>query len=79
MRILAQELPKSELRLQRYDETKLHGPICNFWKVARANLEYFLNPKVLFERNVDCSLIMDKYRGLFVRWWGFSGIRIILQ
>jgi hypothetical protein len=67
----AQELPKLELWLQRYDKMKLQGPICNFWKVARANHEYFSNPKVLFKRNVDCGLIMDKCRGLFVRWWGF--------
>jgi hypothetical protein len=33
--ILAQESPKSELRLQRYGEKKLRGPFCNFWEVAR--------------------------------------------
>jgi hypothetical protein len=42
-------------------------------------LEIFSKPKVLFKRNVDCGLIMDKYKGLFVRWWGFSGFKIILQ
>jgi hypothetical protein len=39
LRILAQELPKSELRLRRYGEKNLRGPFCNFWKVARVNLE----------------------------------------
>jgi hypothetical protein len=33
--ILAQESPKSELRLQRYGEKKLRGPFCNFWEVAK--------------------------------------------
>jgi hypothetical protein len=79
LRILAQESPKSELQLQRYDKKKLYGPICNFCMWEGVYLEIFLKPKVLFTRNVDCGLIMDKYRGLFVRWWGFSGFRIILQ
>jgi hypothetical protein len=39
--ILAEESPKSELRLQRYGEKKLRGPLCNFWKVARGILEIF--------------------------------------
>jgi hypothetical protein len=39
LRILAQELLKSELRLQRYGEKKLRVTFCNFWKVARVNLE----------------------------------------
>jgi hypothetical protein len=39
LRILAQESPKSELRLRRYGEKKLRGPFCNFWKVARAKVE----------------------------------------
>jgi hypothetical protein len=38
--ILAQESPKSELWLQRYGEKKLQGPFWNFWKVARAKLEF---------------------------------------
>jgi hypothetical protein len=36
-----QESLKSELRLRRYGEKKLLGPICNFWKVDRVNLELF--------------------------------------
>jgi hypothetical protein len=40
LRILAQESQKSELLLRRYDEKKLQGLSCNFWKVARAKLEF---------------------------------------
>jgi hypothetical protein len=36
MRNLAQESPKSELRLQRYGKKMFWGPIWNFRKVARA-------------------------------------------
>jgi hypothetical protein len=36
-----------------------------------------LKPKVLFTKNY--SLIMDKYRGSFVGWWGFYGFKINLQ
>jgi hypothetical protein len=66
LRILAQESPKSELQLQRYGEKKLQGPFCNFWKWLGVYMEIFSKPKVLFTRNEDCGLIMDKYRGLFV-------------
>jgi hypothetical protein len=48
-RILAQESPKSELLLQRYGEKKLLGRICNFWKVARVNLELFTKNRGLLE------------------------------
>jgi hypothetical protein len=41
LRIWAQKLPKSELRLQRYGKKKFWGTFCNFWKVARVNLELF--------------------------------------
>jgi hypothetical protein len=41
--ILAQESPKSELQLQRYDEIKLWGPFCNFWKWLGVFLEIFKN------------------------------------
>jgi hypothetical protein len=47
LRILAQESPKSELRLQRYDEKKLRGPICNFWKWLGLISNYFLNSRGL--------------------------------
>jgi hypothetical protein len=41
LRILAQESLDLELRLQRYDEKKLYGPICNFWKWLGVYLEIF--------------------------------------
>jgi hypothetical protein len=54
-RILVKESMNLELRLQRYDEKKLLGPICNFWKWLGVYLEIFSKPKVLFTRNVDCG------------------------
>jgi hypothetical protein len=47
--ILAQESPKSELQLQRYDEKKLWGPFCNFWKWLGVFLEIFKKPRVFSE------------------------------
>jgi hypothetical protein len=58
---------KSELRLQRYDEKKLHGPFCNFWKVARVNLELFLNFWGSVQKFVVRSLILNKYKGHFCK------------
>jgi hypothetical protein len=65
LRILAQESPTSELRLQRYGEKKLWGHLCNFWKVVRDIM--------------DCDFIPKKARGLFTKLWGFSGFRFIFQ
>jgi hypothetical protein len=42
-------------------------------------LELFLKIRRASCECVDCGLIMEKGRGLFARWWGFSGFRIILQ
>jgi hypothetical protein len=42
MRKLAQESLGLVLRLQRYGEKKLSGPICNFWKWLGLYLELFL-------------------------------------
>jgi hypothetical protein len=47
LRILAQDSPKSQLRLQRYGDKTLRGPFCNFWKVARVNLELFFQIPVV--------------------------------
>jgi hypothetical protein len=39
LRILAKESLNLELRLQRYGENKLYGPIYNFWKWLGLYLE----------------------------------------
>jgi hypothetical protein len=67
LRILAQESPKSELRLQRCGEKKLRGPFCNFWKMARVNLELFFKFQGSEYKNLDCGLIFNKYMGRFVK------------
>jgi hypothetical protein len=38
-RILAKESLNLLLRLQRYGEKKLYGPICNLWKWLGLNFE----------------------------------------
>jgi hypothetical protein len=40
--------------------------------VARANLEIYSESKGLLGKIVDCNLILQKDRGLFVKWQGFS-------
>jgi hypothetical protein len=70
LRILAQESPKSELRLQRHGKKKLHGPFCIFWKVARVNLELFFKFQGSEYKNLDHGLILRMYRGLFAMWRG---------
>jgi hypothetical protein len=70
LRILAQESPKSELRLQRYGEKKFWGPFCNFWKVAWVNLELFFKFQGSEYKNLDRGLILKKYRVLFAKWQG---------
>jgi hypothetical protein len=70
LRILAQESPKSELRLRRYDEKKLYGPIWNFQKVARAIFGNISKTRGLLGIFVDSSLITKKLRGLFANFLG---------
>jgi hypothetical protein len=48
LRILAQQLPKSELRLQR-QRKEVAGPFCNFWEVARGIFGNILKTKGLLE------------------------------
>jgi hypothetical protein len=79
LRILVQESLKSELRLRRYGESKLWGHICNFWMWLGVYLKLFLKIRGASCECVDCGLIMEKARGLFARWWGFSDFGIILQ
>jgi hypothetical protein len=56
LRILVQESPKSELRLQRYGEKKLWGPFCNFWEVARGIFGNILKTRVFLK---ICGLQVD--------------------
>jgi hypothetical protein len=46
-RILAKESLNLKLRLQRYGEKKLYGPIYNFWKWLGVYLELFLKSEGL--------------------------------
>jgi hypothetical protein len=62
--ILAQESPKSELRLQRYGVKKLQGPFCNFLKVARGIFGNISKIRGLLGIFVDCGVITKKLRGL---------------
>jgi hypothetical protein len=70
--ILAQESLDLELRLQRYDEKNLYGPICNFWKWLGPYLELFLKTRGLLEIFVDCGMISKKGRGLSANIAGIS-------
>jgi hypothetical protein len=67
LRILKQESPDSELRVKRYGSLKFQGPICDFGKWLGLYLEILLNSRVLFEILLDCGLISNKSRGLFVK------------
>jgi hypothetical protein len=68
--ILAQESPKSKLRLQRYGKKKLQGPFCNFWEVARGIFGNILKTRGLLRIFMDCGLIINKPRGLFANFLG---------
>jgi hypothetical protein len=50
-----------------------------FEEWLRLYLEIFSDFRVLFRIFVDCILISDKSRGLFAKWWGFSGFGIIFE
>jgi hypothetical protein len=72
LRILAQESPKSELRLQRYDEKNFRDlfVISGMW--LGVFLEIFFNSRVPVGISVDRGLISDKCRGFFAKWRGIS-------
>jgi hypothetical protein len=42
-------------------------------------LEILSDSRALFRIFVDCDLILQKDRGLHVRWWGFSGSDLFLN
>jgi hypothetical protein len=50
-----------------------------FGKWLGLNLEIFLDFRVPFGNLVDCGLILDKYRGFFAKWRGFSSWGFILS
>jgi hypothetical protein len=67
-RILVKESLNLELRLQRYGEKMLEGPICNFWKWLGVYLELLSKIRGASYKCVDCRLIMEKGRGLNEKW-----------
>jgi hypothetical protein len=60
---------------------EVQGPICNFWKVARAFLELFLKIRGASCKYVGCGLIFEKMRGLSAkcREWNFPGIMLLKE
>jgi hypothetical protein len=70
MRILAQESPKSKLRLRRYGEKNFRGLFVIFGKWLGVFLEIFLNSRVPVGILVDRDMISDKCRGFFSKWQG---------
>jgi hypothetical protein len=68
LRILVKESLNLELRLQRYGEKKLWGPICNFWMWLWVYLELFSKIRGASNKYVDCGMIMEKGRGLYEKW-----------
>jgi hypothetical protein len=72
LRILAQESPKSELRLQRYGEKNFRDLFVISGKWLGVFLEIFLKSMVPVGISVDRALISDKCRGFFAKWRGIS-------
>jgi hypothetical protein len=70
LRILAQELPKSELRLRRYGEKKLYGPIWNFWKVYRAIFGITFENQGVFLKIHGLQLDYKETKGLVCKMAG---------
>jgi hypothetical protein len=70
LRILAQESPKSELRLRGYGEKNFRDLFVISRKWLGVFLEIFLNSRISIGILVDYGLISDKCRGFFAKWWG---------
>jgi hypothetical protein len=66
------------VRLQRYGEKNFRDLFVISGKWLGLNLEIFLDSRVPFGNSVDCGLILDKYRGFFAKWQGFSSWGFIL-
>jgi hypothetical protein len=71
LKIFTQESPKSELRLQRYDEKSFGELFVIFVKLLGVYLELFSKIRGSSWNFVDCELILNKNRGLFAKWGGF--------
>jgi hypothetical protein len=74
-----QESPKSESQLQRYDERNFGDLFVISGKWLGLYFELILKIGGAFWKYVDCRLILNKYRGFFVKWQEFLGFGIIFQ
>jgi hypothetical protein len=72
-----QESPKSELLLERYGEKSFRDLCLNSRKWLWLYFKIFLDSRVSVGKMVDYGLILDKYKGFFVKlagvfWFGIS-------
>jgi hypothetical protein len=79
LRILAQESPKSELRLRRYGENNFRYLFVISGKWLGVFSEIFLNSRVPIRISVDRGLISEKCRGFFAKWRGISAGDLFLN
>jgi hypothetical protein len=79
VRILAQESPKSELRLQGYGEKNFRDLFVISRKWLGLYLEIFLDFRGVVRKFVDYGMILHKYRGLFVIVVKIFGLGCIFQ
>jgi hypothetical protein len=79
LRILGQESPKSELRLQRYGGKSSRDlfVISRMW--LRLYLEIYSESRGSIWNFVECGLILKKYRGLFVKLAWIFGLGFIFE
>jgi hypothetical protein len=66
LRILAQESPKSDLRLQGYGEKNFRDLFVISGKWLGQYLEILLDSRGSVGKMVDCGLILHMYRGFFL-------------
>jgi hypothetical protein len=71
LRILAQESPKSELRLQRYGKKNFRDLFVTSRKWLGVYLELFSKIRGDSWNFMDCRIFLDSNRGLFVKRRGF--------
>jgi hypothetical protein len=63
--------------VQRYGRKNFRDLFVIFGKWLGVYLELFSKIQGDYWRFVDCRLILNKYRGLFAKWWGFLDFRFI--